>query len=100
MQQWLRSALIFVAGVLAACAFLTVYPMPGAAGSAEKWTPAEVPLGTIPSAWGEVVGVAALNQQSVVLFFRDDKPGKGNLRRVQVNQTGLSKVVGVIGRGY
>ncbi|HAK96726.1 MAG TPA: hypothetical protein DCM87_17465 [Planctomycetes bacterium] len=59
----------------------------------------EIPMGSIPRAWGELVGVTSVNQQSVILIFCDDKPDKGKLRRVQWNPNGIAEVVAVIERG-
>ncbi len=59
----------------------------------------EVPMGSVPRAWGELVAVTSVNQQTVTLVFCDDKPDKGKLRRVLWNPNGIGEHVAVIDRG-
>ncbi len=54
-------------------------------------------MGVIPKGWGELVGVAQIQQQVIVLIFRD---GNGTLRKVNWFPNGLNQNVSVVKRAY
>ena len=100
MRNLIRTIVLVLCGAVvgAACAgaFTTTY-------AAQPKMPSvnfkEIPMGSVPRAWGELVGVTCINQQTVTLIFCDDKLDKGKLRRVQWNPNGIAEVVAVIDRG-
>ena len=100
MRKLVRSLALVACGAAAGAACAGAYSITYAA---QPRVPTvvfkEIPMGSIPRAWGELVGVASLNDQSVTLIFCDDKPDKGKLRRVRWNPNGVAEVVAVIERG-
>ena len=83
MRKLMRSLALLVCGaaVGAACAgaySITHAAQPRPPAAAFK----EVPMGSIPRAWGELAGVTSANPMSVTLIFCDDKPDKGKLRQI------------------
>ncbi len=101
MQGLTRNLAVLACGAVIGAACATTYTITYAA---QPKAPAvvnyeEVPMGSVPRAWGELVGVTCINQQTVTLIFCDDKLDKGKLRRVQWNPNGIAKPVAVIERG-
>jgi hypothetical protein len=100
MQSLARNMMLVACGVIVGAACATTYTISYAA---QPKMPAvnfkELPMGSVPRAWGELVGVTCTNQQTVTLIFCDDKLDKGKLRRVQWNPNGIAEPVAVIERG-
>lgn len=96
----MRRLLLCLAPVLAVVVCLSVYltVRPAAhAASPAKTAWSEKTMGSIPKAWGDLVGVTNVNMATTLVF----KDAKGMLRRVQWNANGgVTTLVHVLDRAY